>query len=254
MTRVGFVSIVGAGPGDPDLWTVRAARRIAEADIVYYDALIDGLALTQRTTARCFRVGKRAGEKGVCQDTVNQLLVRTARRGKQVVRLKGGDPFVFGRGAEEAISLVAAGVPFEVIPGVSSALAAPALAGIPVTHRGTASGVLVVSGHHPSVMESILDGVRPNRLTVIVLMGMHHRLEIVEFLLARGWEAATLTAIIAAAGCEEQVVWTGPLEKLATIETSELPGVIVIGDVVGVRDMVTAVAVETEHMEIQHGR
>src|SRR5687768_18449258 len=132
MTSRGFVSLIGAGPGDPDLWTVKAARRIAEADVVYYDALADGVALAKLTGARCFCVGKRAGEKGVCRETIHRLLIRTARRGTRVVRLKAGDPFVFGRGAEEALALAAAGVPFEVVPGVSAALAAPGLAGIPV--------------------------------------------------------------------------------------------------------------------------
>ena len=137
---VGFVSIIGAGPGDPDLWTVRATRRIAEADVVFYDALTDAAGLAGKTSARCFSVGKRAGERGVCQQTIHELLIRTARRGKHVVRLKSGDPFVFGRGAEESIALAAAGIPFEVIPGVSTAIGAPALAGIPA--RNAASGLI----------------------------------------------------------------------------------------------------------------
>jgi uroporphyrin-III C-methyltransferase len=134
----GLVSLVGAGPGDPELWTVRAVKRLAEADLVLYDALVDASALHALTKARCFCVGKRAGRASVTQDTINRLMVRACRQGKRVVRLKGGDPFVFGRGAEEALALAMAGVDVEVIPGVTAAVAAPELAGIPVTHRGLA--------------------------------------------------------------------------------------------------------------------
>ena len=218
MNGVGFVSLVGAGPGDPDLWTVKAARRIADADIVYYDALADGASLARMTRARCFLVGKRAGEKGVCQETIHKLLIRTARRGKRVVRLKSGDPFVFGRGAEEALALASAGIPFEVIPGVSSAIAAPTLAGIPVTHRGISAGVLIVSGHHPDVMNAILEGVRPNRLTVVVLMGLARREQVVASLLAHGWPPTTPAAVVLGAGTTGQTAWTGPLDRLPSAE------------------------------------
>src|SRR6185436_8353258 len=108
----GFVSLVGAGTGDPELWTVRALRRVERADLVLYDALIDAEALRRLTGARCFCVGKRAGRASVAQDTINRLMIRAARSGKRVVRLKGGDPFVFGRGGEEALALTTAGIPF----------------------------------------------------------------------------------------------------------------------------------------------
>ena len=235
---VGFVSIIGAGPGDPDLWTVRAARRIAEADVVFYDALTDAAGLVGRTSARCFSVGKRAGERGVCQQTIHELLIRTARRGKHVVRLKSGDPFVFGRGAEESIALAAAGIPFEVIPGVSTAIGAPALAGIPVTHRGVASGLLVVSGHRPEILRGVLSGVRPGYLTVVVLMGIARRSDVVASLIECGWAPETPTAIVTAAATTAQEVWTGRLDTLVSAECGLLPGVIVVGDVVGVREMV----------------
>ena len=126
---VGRVSLVGAGPGDPELWTLRAVRHLQEADLVLYDALVDARALRRFTKAQCFCVGKRAGRQSVRQETIHRLMIRAARAGKRVVRLKGGDPFVFGRGAEEAMALAMAGVPFEVVPGVSSATAAPELAG-----------------------------------------------------------------------------------------------------------------------------
>lgn len=255
MKGIGFVSLVGAGPGDPDLWTVKAARRIAEADIVFYDALADGASLARMTRARCFSVGKRAGEKGVCQDTIHKLLIRTARRGKRVVRLKSGDPFVFGRGGEEAMALASAGIPFEVIPGVSTAIAAPALAGIPVTHRGVAAGVLVVSGHHPDVMNAILDGVRPERLTVVVLMGLARREQVVASLLARGWTAATPAAIVQGAGTPGQTTWTGPLEQLPSAALTSQPGVIVVGEVVALSHIVAEGAGrEWNNVEVRHGR
>lgn len=252
----GFVSLVGAGPGDPALWTVRAAERIAEADIVFYDALADGEALAARTKARCFSVGKRAGGRGVCQETIHGLLIRSAKRGRRVVRLKAGDPFVFGRGAEEAIALAEAGIPFEVVPGVSASIAAAGLAGIPVTHRGVATAFLVVSGHHIEAVESALSGVRPERLTVVVMMGLARREAIVAALLARGWTAEMPAAIVSAAGSAAGSVWTGTLAELPAVPLAGQPGVIVVGDVVGVRGLVTRLAANDRHEqgEVRHGR
>ena len=146
-TERGFVSLVGAGPGDPDLLTRKAADRLADADLVLYDALVDPATLALAPTAQRVYVGKRAGRPQVRQEFIHWLMIRAARAGKKVVRLKGGDPFVFGRGGEEGLALAAAGISFEVVPGVSSAIAAAALAGIPVTHRGLSSGFVVVSGH-----------------------------------------------------------------------------------------------------------
>src|SRR5215203_1588662 len=143
----GRVSLVGAGPGDPELLTLKAVARLAEADLVLYDALLDMETLKFATHARRFFVGKRAGRAAIRQDAINRLMIREARRGQRIVRLKGGDPFVFGRGGEEALALAAAGVAFEVIPGVTSAVAAPAYAGVPVTHRRLASSFAVVTGH-----------------------------------------------------------------------------------------------------------
>src|SRR3954471_10925640 len=170
--RKGFVSLVGAGPGDPELWTVRALRRVREADLVLYDALTDAAALHGLTRGQCFCVGKRAGRASVRQETIHRLMIRAARHGKRVVRLKGGDPFVFGRGAEEAIALREAGVDFEVVPGVTTAVAAAELAGIPVTHRGVSTGFLVLAGHSGEALARALGGVRPDAVTVIVMMGL----------------------------------------------------------------------------------
>ena len=123
-------------------------------------------------TAQCFCVGKRAGRASVKQETINRLMIRAARQGKRVVRLKGGDPFVFGRGAEEALALAHAGIPFEVVPGVTTAVAAPELAGIPVTHRGVASGFLVLAGQTGDALEATLDAIRPQSVTLVSMMGL----------------------------------------------------------------------------------
>ena len=131
----GFVCLIGAGPGDPELLTVKASHRLEKADLVLYDALVAAEVVAIAGSAQRFCVGKRASRRTIAQTTINGLMIRNARKGKYVVRLKCGDPFVLGRGGEEALALSAAGVPFEIIPGVTSAIAAPGLAGIPVRHN-----------------------------------------------------------------------------------------------------------------------
>ena len=217
---MGLVSLVGAGPGDPELLTVRALRRLREADIVLYDALVDERVLAEAVKARLLDVGKRAGGRQFTQSTTEKLLVRLARRGLQVVRLKCGDPFVFGRGGEEALTLSRAGVPFEVVPGLSSALAGPALSGIPVTHRGRSAAVLVLSGHSLSAAAEVLSGVTPGGLTLVMLMARERRVELARLLLERGWAAGTGSAVIQNASLPSQTVWTGTLMELATPERS----------------------------------
>jgi uroporphyrin-III C-methyltransferase/precorrin-2 dehydrogenase/sirohydrochlorin ferrochelatase len=231
----GFVSLVGAGPGDPGLLTRTALHRLKRADLVLYDALVgdDIVALARR--ARRFSVGKRAGGASVRQETIHALMVRAARRGLRVVRLKGGDPFVFGRGGEEALALRAAGVAFEVIPGVSSAVAAPALAGIPVTHRGVASAFTVLSGHSPDAYLPVLDSIAPGVVTLVVLMGVAARQAIATALLARGWTPSTPVALLFAASRGDMATWTGTLATLAIDDESHdanRPGTLVIGNVV----------------------
>ena len=233
---IGRVTLVGAGPGDPELLTLRAARALAEADLVLYDALLPSAVLELAAKAQRFCVGKRAGRPSTAQSTIEALMIRAARRGKRVVRLKGGDPFVFGRGGEEALALVAAGVPFEVVPGVSSATAAPALAGVPVTHRGLASAFVVVSGHAEAAWKPVLSGLAPGSATLVVLMGLAARPGIAAFLRSRGWPAATPAAVVWNAGTPAQQRWLGTLGTLDRSRPPEgsegAPGTVVVGDVV----------------------
>jgi len=235
--RPGHVSLVGAGPGDPGLLTRTAILRLRAADIVFYDALVDERILRYARRAQRFYVGKRAGRHAVTQTAIHALLVRAARRGKRVVRLKGGDPFVFGRGGEEAAALQRAGVAYDVVPGVSSAIAAPAAAGIPVTHRGAAAGFLVVSGHDERVLASTLSAVQPNGLTLVVLMGLARSSAIACSLIDAGWRRGTPAAVIVGATTPAQQVWRGTLDAVARDEVaieSSCAGTIVIGDVVAI--------------------
>ena len=254
------VALVGAGPGDPELWTRRAVRYLDQADLVLYDALVDARALRRFTRAQCFCVGKRAGRESVRQETIHRLMIQAARAGKRVVRLKGGDPFVFGRGAEEALALASAGIPFEIVPGVSSAIAAPELAGIPVTHRGAASGFLVLSGHAVDAFEEGLKAVQPNAVSLVVLMGIGGRATLSTALVARGWSAETPAAIICGASTPDEWVWTGPLARLGAAGPPDgVAGVIVIGEVVRIREALahaSAAPVEEEagSNEVKYGR
>jgi uroporphyrin-III C-methyltransferase/precorrin-2 dehydrogenase/sirohydrochlorin ferrochelatase len=233
----GSVSLVGAGPGDPELWTLRAVRRVKEADLVLYDALVDGEALRRLTNARCFSVGKRARRDSVPQGTIHRLMIRAARQGKRVVRLKGGDPFVFGRGGEEALALAAAGIPFEVVPGVTAAVAAPALAGIPVTHRGVASGFLVLAGHTSELVDNALRSVRPNTISIVFLMGVGARRELADQLMSHGWAGETPSAVVCDASTPAVWTWTGRLDEMGAADAPEgAAGVLVIGEVVRVRE------------------
>ena len=259
-TMPGHVALVGAGPGDPDLWTVRAARLIAEADLVLYDALIDVESLRGLTAAQLFFVGKRAGRASVDQETINRLMIRAAKRGRRVVRLKGGDPFVFGRGGEEMLALANAGVSFEVVPGVTTAVAAPGLAGIPVTHRGVASAFVVVAGHTPESLDGGLSAVRPNAVTVVVMMALAGRMAVVERLLAHGWAPKTPVAVVCEASTPDAWTWTGRLDELAAAEPPRgAAGVLIIGDVVDVRaSLAAALAARQEPTrgegEVKYGR
>ncbi|CAN5790676.1 uroporphyrinogen-III C-methyltransferase [soil metagenome] len=227
----GWVSLVGAGPGDPDLLTVRAARRLAEADVVVHDALVgDGVLDLVPARVERIDVGKRPG-RPVPQELISALLEQLAEAGQHVVRLKGGDPFVFGRGGEEAQALLEAGIPFEVVPGVTSAVAAPAAAGIPVTHRGVAAAFTVVTGHRRAG-EPDVDWRSLARVggTVVVLMGVSQRAAIAAELVAGGLDPATPVAAIRSATTPDQVVARCRLDELAAAAIDS-PAVLVIGAV-----------------------
>jgi uroporphyrin-III C-methyltransferase / precorrin-2 dehydrogenase / sirohydrochlorin ferrochelatase len=237
---VGHVSLVGAGPGDPELLTLKAVRALESADLVLFDALLDGAhgmegVLVHAKHARRFYVGKRAGRQAIAQETINGLLVRGARRGQRVVRLKCGDPFVFGRGGEEALALKAAGIPFDVVPGVSSAFAAPGLSLIPPTHRGLSSAVVIVSGHAESAYAPVLSPLAPQSATLIVMMGLRQRASIARLLLSRGWPEQTEAAIAHAAShqaAHTEITTLGALSRTDASMNGDAPGTLVIGRVV----------------------
>ena len=235
MAVIGQVSLVGAGPGDPGLLTRRAIAKLRAADLVLYDALIDDGILRYARKAQRFFVGKRAGRHALTQTAIHALMIRAARRGRRVVRLKGGDPFVFGRGGEEAIALQRAGIPYDIVPGVSSAVAAPAAAGIPVTHRGLSSAFLVVSGHDVGAFSDAVGQLKPNGLTLVVLMGLARSAAIAAELIDRGWSRGTPAALVVDAWKEGQHAWIGTLDHLAAGAVDvdwRSAGTIVIGDVV----------------------
>ncbi|HEX2658798.1 MAG TPA: uroporphyrinogen-III C-methyltransferase, partial [Polyangia bacterium] len=237
----GRVTLVGAGPGDPDLLTVRGVRRLGEADLVLYDALSSEEMRAYAPGARWFYVGKRACRQSIGQDVLNRIMIKEARRGLRVVRLKCGDPFVFGRGGEEALALATEGIPCEVVPGISSSIAAPALAGIPVTHRGSASAFTVVSGHHEAVYRPVFQSLPKAGVTIVVLMGLGQRARIAHTLAEQGWAATTPAAVILGAATPAAWHWTGTLADLGGValppaadDDHRQPGMLVIGEVVAV--------------------
>lgn len=245
------VALVGAGPGDPELLTIKAARLIAEADVVLYDRLVSPeiLALA-RPGADLVDVGKRPGGSHT-QDVLNDLLVLHAQSGRRVVRLKGGDPFLFGRGGEEVERLARHGIVCDVVPGISSSLAGPAAAGIPVTHRQVARAVTVVTGHEAHQSDPV-DWSAVARLggTLVVLMGIERRGEIVRRLIDGGLAADTPVAVVMHATTPRQRVWSGCLDQLPDADV-ESPAVIVIGAVATFADdaaaLVAAQAAPADH-------
>ncbi|TMF06611.1 MAG: uroporphyrinogen-III C-methyltransferase, partial [Chloroflexi bacterium] len=241
MSEPGKVHLVGAGPGDPGLITVAGLHRLKEADVIVYDRLVNEELLREaRSDAELIFVGKIAGESHD-QEAINRLLIEKAREGKQVVRLKGGDPFVFGRGGEEATALREAGIVFVVVPGVTSAVAVPAYAGIPVTHRGLASTFAVITGHEdPEKPESSLDWVKPATAvdTLVFLMGTKTLPEVVEKLIASGRAPETLVAVIRWGTTPEQRTVTGTLGDIVEhVREAGLtpPAITVVGEVVRMR-------------------
>jgi uroporphyrinogen III methyltransferase/synthase len=241
----GRVVLVGAGPGDPELITLRALRWLRRADVIVYDQLVTPLLLEEAppSALRIF-AGKTAGNHCLPQSAINALLVHHAEAGRLVVRLKGGDPFVLGRGGEEALACRAAGIRVEVVPGVSSAVAVPAAAGIPVTHRGLASSFAVVTGHEDPSKPG--GGVDWERLagavdTLVVLMGVAALPAIARRLIAAGRDAGTPAAVIHRGTTPAEEVVTGTLGDIARRAAHlPAPAVIVIGDVVRLRECLQA--------------
>ena len=241
----GIVSLVGAGPGDPDLLTRAAVKRLRQAEVIYYDALISPRVLRLcRKSARLVPVGKRRGYATLRQEAIEARLVRDARAGRRVVRLKGGDPFVFGRGGEEALALSRAGVRVEVIPGVSAGIAAPGRAGIPLTHRGLASSAAFVTAH------DLLDGEDGERVaarlghlargadTLVIFMAGAHLDRLAAVLLAAGLDGETPAATIESGTLPDERVRRGRLDRLETLGAGRGTGplLVVVGRTAGLAD------------------
>lgn len=239
--RLGTVHLVGAGPGDPGLITVRGLALLRQAEVVIYDRLVNP-ALLDEAPPEALRIfaGKVTGTHCLPQEQINALLVAHARRGRRVVRLKGGDPFVFGRGGEEAEALAEAGILFEVVPGVSSAVAVPAYAGIPLTHRRLSSSFAVVTGHEDVSQDE--PGVDWQRLatavdTLVILMGVRALPRIVGELVAHGRAPETPVALIRWGTTEAQKTITGTLADIVDKSAGLRPPVVaVIGEVVSLRE------------------
>lgn len=245
--RAGIVYLVGAGPGDPELLTLRAARLLGQADTVVYDHLVSAgvLAMVRHDAERIY-VGKQESMHTLQQEEINDLLVRCAKQGKRVVRLKGGDPFMFGRGGEEAEALVAQGIRFEVVPGITAAGGVSCCAGIPLTHRDYAQSCVFITGH-------LKDGtlhldwktlVQP-RQTLVIYMGLGALSEISRQLIAHGQAPSMPTAIIENGTTPHQRVLVGTLATIAAMSAAQgykSPCLIIVGEVVALREKLHAVA------------
>jgi uroporphyrin-III C-methyltransferase/precorrin-2 dehydrogenase/sirohydrochlorin ferrochelatase len=232
---VGSVAIVGAGPGDPDLLTLRALRAISDADVIFYDDLVtEGVLDRVRRDAERVFVGKRRGRPGVGQAEINRLVVDAVRAGKRVVRLKGGDPFVFGRGGEELEHLRAAGIPATVIPGISSALGCAAEAELPLTLRDVATRLALLTGHRVEAGEVDWTGLADPATTVVVYMGLAAAADIRDGLLRAGRDPATPAAVLARGTRPDSRSAVGRLDALAALaaQAGEGPALIVVGEVV----------------------
>lgn len=242
MEKTGKVYIIGAGPGDPGLITVKGLRCLQEAEVIIYDHLVSEDIIRQaRASVRLIYAGKKGGDHTLSQDEINRRLVEEARQGHIVARVKGGDPFIFGRGGEEAEILAQSGIPFEVIPGVTSAIAVPAYAGIPLTHRGYTSTLAFVTGHEDPTKDGsdidwkTLSGVG----TLVFLMGVKNLPQIAESLMRHGKDAETPAALIRWGTTEDQETLTGVLRDIAAKAEARRfspPAILVVGSVVNLRD------------------
>ena len=241
--KTGTVYLVGAGPGDPDLITRKGARLLRQADVIVYDRLIPFELLEEaRPDAELINAGKQPSRHRLAQADINVLLIERALKGKDVLRLKGGDPFIFGRGGEEALACREFGIPFEVVPGVSSAFAVPAYAGIPLTQRGISSAFTVIAGYEdPAKSGSSINYEAVAKLggTIVILMGVKNLPAITQQLIEQGLDANTPAAVIEWGVTAHQRAFTGTAERIAAIaRLMEImpPAITVIGDVVRLRE------------------
>jgi len=249
--RKGTVYLVGAGPGDPDLLTVRAINVLKKAGVVVYDRLANPEILAHASEdAERIYVGKRPGRSSVSQNQINRILISKANEGKIVVRLKGGDPFVFGRGGEECEALAGEKIPFEIVPGISSALAAPAYAGIPLTHRNLARSFTVVTGYTKNKEDLFRNWEHiAHSDTLVILMGMKNLELIISQLILFGRQADTPVAIIEKATYRHQRTVTGTLENiLEKAAYLSSPSTIVIGELA---DLANTLAWHTEPVSLE---
>lgn len=231
----GEIILVGAGPGDPGLLTLRGLQVLQDADVVFYDHLVtDGIRELIRRDAEQICVGKRANEHSVSQHDTNEMLIAAAKEGKTVVRLKGGDPFIFGRGGEELQAAAGAGIPFQVVPGITAASAVTAYAGIPLTHRDYAQSVTFVTGHYKADSTPFdWSHLAQSRQTLAIYMGTMKAAEIAEQLIRHGRDAVTPVAVISRGTRVDQQVTTGTLQHLEHLaKDAPMPALIVVGEVV----------------------
>lgn len=240
-SHFGTVFIAGAGPGDPDLLTVKAMRVLQRAEVLLYDRLVHQEVLNYAPdTCEMIYVGKQDGKHLVPQERINELLLEAATRAEVVVRLKGGDPFLFGRGGEEALFLANYGVPFEIIPGVTSALSVPAYAGIPVTHRGMTSHCTVITGHLSAKRPEEIPWASLNHKgTLLFLMSVGPRQTIAQQLIEHGRPAQEPVAFIEQGTTSEQKVWVSTLQQVALAPPPvKSPAIMVVGEVVRLREKI----------------